>query len=50
MLKYVTSLGLSYDIIRYSLFWVLTQRILVVTDVSGQPIVPVFKGQVVQEE
>jgi hypothetical protein len=29
----------------YSLFWDVTQRILVVTDVSGQPVGPIFKGQ-----
>jgi len=30
----------------YSLFfWDVRQRILVVTDVSGQPIGPIFKGQ-----
>jgi hypothetical protein len=28
-----------------SLFWDVTQRLLVVTDVSGQPIGPIFKGQ-----
>jgi len=28
-----------------SLFWDVTQRKLVVTAVSGQPICPVFKGQ-----
>jgi hypothetical protein len=31
-----------------SLFWEGTQRSLVVIDVSGQPIGPVFKGQAVQ--
>jgi hypothetical protein len=29
------------------LFWDVTQPTLVVTDVSGQPIVPIFKGQAV---
>jgi hypothetical protein len=33
----------------YSLFWDGKQRKLVVTDVSGQPIGPIFKGQSVQE-
>jgi len=27
-----------------SLFWDVTQRRMVVTDVSGQPIAPIFKG------
>jgi len=30
--------------------WDITQRIFVYTDVSGQPIGPIFKGQEVQEE
>jgi hypothetical protein len=34
---------------RSSLFWDVTQHKLVVTDVSGQPVGPVFRGQVVQE-
>ena len=29
---------------RYSLFWDFTQLRLVVTDVSGQPILSIFKG------
>jgi hypothetical protein len=29
-----------------SLFWDVTRRILVVADVSGQPIAAIFKGQV----
>ena len=33
-----------------SLFWDVMQRRLVVTDVSGQPIGPIFKSQSVQEE
>jgi hypothetical protein len=34
---------------RSSLFWDVTERGLVVTNVSGQPIDPIFKGQAVQE-
>jgi hypothetical protein len=34
----------------FSSFWVVTNRRFVATDVSGQPIVPVFKGQAVQED
>jgi len=34
--------------IRSSLFWHVTQRRLVVTDVSGQPIGPIFNGQAVR--
>jgi hypothetical protein len=34
----------------YALFWDFTQRGMVVTDVAGHPIGPVFKGQAVQEE
>jgi hypothetical protein len=30
------------------LFWNVTQRRLVVADVSGQPIASIFKGQAVQ--
>ena len=33
-----------------SLFRDVTRRRLVVTEVSGQPIGPIFKGQAVQEE
>ena len=29
---------------RSSLFWDVTQRKLLLTDVSGQPVGPVFKG------
>jgi hypothetical protein len=36
--------------LRSSLFWDVTQHWFVVTDVSGQPIAPIFKGQAVQEE
>jgi hypothetical protein len=32
---------------RSSLFWDVTRRRLVVTDVSGQPIDPIFKAQAV---
>ena len=32
---------------RPSLFWDVTQRLFVVTDVSGQPLGPIFKGQAV---
>jgi hypothetical protein len=35
---------------RHSLFRDVTQRRLVVTDVSVQPIGPIFKGQAIQEE
>jgi hypothetical protein len=35
---------------RLSFFWDVTQHILVITDVSGQPIFPIFKGQVVEED
>jgi len=34
---------------RYSLFWDVTQRRLIVTDDSEQPFGPVLKGQAVQE-
>jgi hypothetical protein len=34
---------------RLSLFWDVTQRKLVLTDVSEQPIGPIFKGQAVEE-
>jgi len=33
---------------RYSLFWIVTQRKLIVTDVSGKPIGQNLKDQVVQ--
>jgi hypothetical protein len=35
---------------RSSLFWDITQSRLVVTDISGQHIDPILKGQAVQEE
>ena len=34
----------------HSLFRDVTQRILVVTDVSVQPIGPIFQGQAIREE
>jgi hypothetical protein len=34
--------------LRYLLFWDFTQRIFVVTDVSGQPIGPIFKDQTIE--
>jgi hypothetical protein len=40
----------SLLILRSSIFWDATLRRLVVTDVSGQPISPTFKGQAVQQE
>jgi hypothetical protein len=42
--------GSGSPLLRSSLFWVVTQRRSVVTDVSGQRIGPIFKGQVVQAE
>ena len=30
---------------RYALFWVVTQRVVVLADVSGQPIGLIFRGQ-----
>ena len=36
--------------LRFSLFWDVTQRRLVITDVSGQSLCPVFKGQAIHEE
>jgi hypothetical protein len=35
-------------LMRSSLFWDITHRTLVVTDVSEQPIGPIFKGQAVR--
>jgi len=35
------------DVMRSALFWGFTQRTVVRTDVSGQPIGPIFKGQTV---
>jgi hypothetical protein len=46
MYLYISSLL----ILRSSVFWVVTMRRLVVTDFSGQPISPTFKGQAVQQE
>ena len=34
----------------YALFWDFTQRGMVITDVVGHLISPIFKGQAVQEE
>jgi len=36
-------------IFKPSLFWKFTQRRYAVTDVLGQTIVPIFKGEAVQE-
>ena len=36
--------------LRFLLFWDVTQRLLVVTDVSGQPIGLICKGHAVQKE
>jgi hypothetical protein len=33
-----------------SLFWDITQRRVVLTDVLGQPIGPILKGKEIQEE
>ena len=36
---------------RYAFFWDITQRrVVIFTDVSGQPIGPIFKDQEIQEE
>lgn len=36
---------------RSSLFWLVTECMLViVTDILGQPVGPIFKGQAVKEE
>jgi hypothetical protein len=40
----------SFLILRSSLFLDVTLRRLVVTDVSGQPINPIFKGQAFQHD
>ena len=34
----------------FSLFWYVTQCILVVSDVSGQPVGPIFKGRAAVRE
>jgi hypothetical protein len=39
-----------FGFLRLSLFYDVTQRWLIVTDVSAQPIGPIFKGQAVKEE
>jgi hypothetical protein len=36
-------------LVRSSLFWDVTQRGLIVTDVSGQPLGPIFKDPAVQD-
>jgi hypothetical protein len=36
--------------LRSALFWDITQRIVVYTEVSGQPIGPILEGQEIQEE
>ena len=35
--------------LRSVLFWVITQRVVIITDVSGQPIGPIFKGIITQK-
>jgi hypothetical protein len=35
---------------RFFVFWNVTQRTAVVTDVSGPPTGPIFKGQTVQKD
>jgi len=35
---------------RSAFFWEFTLHTLLVADVSGQPIGPIFKGQTVQQE
>jgi hypothetical protein len=35
------------DQMRSALFWAFTQRMKILTDVSGQPIGPIFKDQAV---
>ena len=37
------------ELMRSSLFWDVTQRREIITDVSGQLITPIFKGRTVQE-
>ena len=44
------SFSQTIPFLRSSLLWDVTQRRLVVTDVSVQPTDPIFKGQAVQEE
>ena len=34
---------------RFTLFWNITQRIVTITDVSGQTIGLIFKGQEIQD-
>lgn len=40
-----TILLILYKEMRFSLFWFVTQRGLVVSDFSGKPVGPTFKGQ-----
>ena len=40
----------SQSMLRSSLFWDVMQQRLVVMDILGQPITPIFKGQAVQEK
>jgi hypothetical protein len=40
----------SFIAVRSEIVWDFTQRRLVVTDILGQLISPIFKGQAVQEE
>jgi hypothetical protein len=40
----------SIPLLRFSLFWVVTQRRLLVTDLSAQLSGPILKGEAVQEE
>jgi hypothetical protein len=41
--------GLTFRI-RTAFLWVVTQRVVVITDVSGQPISPIFKGILTLED
>ena len=40
----------KYLLLKSSIFWVVTQCVSLVTDVSRQPISPIFKSYAVQEE
>ena len=42
--------GFHHGVVSCSLFWDVTQRRMVVTDVTGQHIGPIFKGKAVQED
>ena len=35
---------LRCEVVKTALFWVITQHVVIVTNVSGQPIGPTFKG------